>query len=125
MYKVLIKDNFSIYTKGIAAIIKSRFSKTHITETSSVHELLQKISEQNRDMIIFDMEETDKDDFNLLQQIKMFNPQAATIVTTHSSNPLYISDIKSAGISACILKNCSEEDFIRIIENTISLKTRN
>lgn len=124
MYHILIKDDYTIYSKGISEILKSHFSNTNIAEVSLKVDLLEKANQENWDVIIVDIEDPEKGDFTLLKNIKKANPKASIIVTTHTDNPLLTTAIKTTGASAYLTKSCTEEDFIATIENAIDLANK-
>lgn len=121
MYQILVKDDYTIYTKGITEIIRDRFADTHIAEVSSENDLLQNAGRQSWDIIIVDIEEPLKESFSLLVQIKKASPRTPVIVTTSIDNPLMVTAIIAEGVSACLTKSCSAEDFIAAVENVIPL----
>lgn len=125
MYCILIKDDYSIYTKGIAEIIKNSIPNAYIEEVVTGADLLQKVILQHWHIIISDTDISDtndpgKDNSFLLAQIRKFNPQTAVIVTTNVDITARTSAVESADTTVYLTKSCSEEDLIRAVENAVS-----
>ena len=118
MYHILIKDDYTIYRKGISAIIKSCFPYSQITEADSTRSLAYKARHQKWDLIILDIAEASAENFALLSTLKNNLPETRLIITTEVENPLLTKALIAAGASACLTKDCSIENFVKAVDHT-------
>ncbi|MCC6289463.1 MAG: response regulator transcription factor [Chitinophagaceae bacterium] len=119
MYHILVKDDYTIYRKGINEIIRTKYPYSNITEVDSSVNLAAKASQQNWDIIIFDVTDSSVKNFHLLSALKQTCPGTRLIVTTSVENFLLKNALISAGAYACITKDCSTENFIKAIDRAM------
>lgn len=122
MYQILVKDDYTIYRKGIAEIIKTGIAGSHVTEVSSFNDLAAYAGQKKVDIIVMDMEESTEEYLRLFSMLKTERENTTFIVTTHTTNPDFINEIISAGAFACINKDSSAELLINTIEKSIAEK---
>jgi len=119
MLHVLIKDEYVIYRKGIAGLIREFFPSAHIVESATLEQLSALTTQDNWSLIITDVKEMNGELMDFLQYYRKSFKEIPLLVMTESSNPLLHSGLVMAGAAACLNKNCTGREFGNMLEKIL------
>jgi DNA-binding NarL/FixJ family response regulator len=119
MLHVLIKDEYVIYRKGIAGLIRELFPLSHIVESATLEELSGLITQNDWSLIIADVKEMNGAVMDFLQYYRKSFKGIPLLVMTESLNPLLHSGLLLAGAAACLNKSCTGREFRSTLEKIL------
>lgn len=119
MLHVLIKDEYAIYRKGIAGLIRELFPLSHIVESATLKELSSLMSQDSWSLIIADVKEMNGEVMDFLQYYRKSFKEKPLLVMTEPFNPLLHSGLIMAGAAACLNKSCTGREFRSILEKIL------
>ena len=119
MLRVLIKDEYAIYRKGIAGLIRELFPLSYITESATLEELSALTTQDSWSLIITDVKEMNGEVMDFLQYYRKSFKEIPLLVMTESFNPLLHSGLVMAGAAACFTKNCTGREFRSMLEKIL------
>ena len=124
MLHVLIKDDYGIYRKGIAGLIREFSPLSHIVESATLEELSVLMAQNSCSLIITDVKEMNGEVMDFLQYYRKSFKAIPLLVMTESPNPLLHSGLTMAGASACLNKSCTGREFKSILEKILHKSNR-
>ncbi len=119
MLRILIKDDYLIYRKGLSAILKEHFPESIITEAGNSKTLFSILGDEAWDVVIVDVMWMDNLSINTLKKLRHMLPSAPLVAMTLSSNLLFTTAVMSAGADICLNKNCSFAELTAALEKVI------
>lgn len=114
--KILIKDDYGIYRKGIRELIKEHYPAARIMEADSTTDLFDKIISTGCDLVIanfYDQQETTSEEFRLFRQ--KF-PKIPVIILGSVENALWTAGLMASGASGYLNRNCAIEEVIAVVD---------
>ena len=113
--KILVKDDYGIYRKGISEIIKDHYPDAIVMEAGSTTYLFEEINSTGCDLIItsFDRQENATAAF---QFFKQKFPKIPVIVFGSNTNALWIAGLMANGANAYLNRNCSPGELTAAID---------
>ncbi len=118
--KIIIADDHSIVRKGLKLILEEEFSLSEFDEAVNGDELVQKISENDYDLVILDIVMPGKDAIDTLKMVKSIKPDLPVLVFSMNPEKNFAIRMIRAGASGYLNKDCPQEQLIDAITKTYS-----
>jgi two-component system, NarL family, invasion response regulator UvrY len=109
MKQVLLVDDHPVYMAGVQQILSSDSSLQMMMSTTGT-EAIDKVKEQNWDLIILDISLPDRNGLDVLKHIKANRPQTPVLVLTIHNEEQYALRVLKAGASGFLTKSCCGDD---------------
>ena len=115
MIKIIIVDDHAVVRKGLKQIIDEAPDLEVIDEASSGIELLDKLNDNNYDVVLLDISMPGKDGLDTLKDLKLKAPSLPVLIFTVYPEQQYAIRVLKAGASGYINKECEPEELINAI----------
>ncbi len=122
-YRIIIADDHSLIRQGIKSIIGQDTELKVIAEAADGVELLEKLAEQQPDMVILDISMPRMNGIEAVAQIKEHYPAIRILILTMHSNAQYFYHVISAGAHGYLLKDDSDTELLPAIKTVQQDKT--
>lgn len=118
--KVLLVDDHPVVREGLRTMLATAKDIDVVAEASDGLEAIDKVNENQPDVILMDLRMPNLDGLEATKRIKNQNPSAAIIVLTIYDNDAYIVDAVRAGAVGYLLKDTSRDLLIHAIRAVTS-----
>lgn len=115
MIKVLITDDHPVVRRGIRQILEDDDRIGLIHEASDGKELINRMMDQQYDVILLDISLPGRSGLDMIPQIKKIQPYAAVLVLSIHSEDLYAFKALKYGASGYLTKSSAPEELILAI----------
>jgi two-component system invasion response regulator UvrY len=115
MIKVLITDDHPVVRRGIRQIIEDDERINLIHEASDGKELLEKMKDQEYDVILLDISLPGRSGLDLISQIKKIRQKTAVLILSIHSEELYAIQALKYGASGYLTKSSAPEELLSAI----------
>ena len=115
MIKIIIADDHPIVRAGMKQIISEASDLMVADEASDGHKLLNKIREENFDVVILDISMPHMDGQDVLKQLKIEKPKLPVIVLSIHPEDQYALRVLKAGASGYVTKGSATDELINAI----------
>jgi two-component system invasion response regulator UvrY len=115
MIKVLITDDHPVVRRGIRQILEDEDKISLINEAGNGKELIDKLNEQNYDVILLDISLPGRSGLDLISQIKKTQPSAAILMLSIYSEEVYAIKALKYGASGYLIKTSAPEELLSAI----------
>jgi DNA-binding NarL/FixJ family response regulator len=119
MLRILIKDDYIIYRKGLSATLNEHFSDAVITEAGDSKTFFAILNDEEWDIVIMDVMWMDNLSINILKKVRQMLPSTPVVAMTLSSNLLFTRAVIAAGADMCLNKNSSLGELTASLEKII------
>lgn len=119
MLRILIKDDYIIYRKGLSATLKEHFPNAIITEAGDNKTFFAILNDEEWDIVLMDVMWMDTLSINILKKVRQILPSTPVVAMTLSSNLLFTRAVTAAGADMCLNKNCSLAELSTSLEKMI------
>jgi len=116
MIKILIADDHAVVREGIKQILSGTSDIVVAAEASNGQEVLDKIGEDNFDLIILDITMPGINGLDALKEIKVLKPKLPVLILSMYPEEQYAMRVLEAGASGYLSKECVADDLIRAIK---------
>ena len=112
MIKVLITDDHPVVRLGIRQILEDKDNIGLIHEAGNGKELIDKLREQEYDVILLDISLPGRSGLNLINQVKKMQKSAAVLILSMHSEEIYAMKAFKYGASGYFTKSSPPEELI-------------
>ncbi len=123
--KIIIADDHQIFLEGLKTILK-RYSEKQfeiVGEASNGAELIRLLKRQPADVLLFDLNMSEKDGLEVLRFIEKSRIEIATLALTMYDAPKIIRAAFKAGVNGYVLKDKGIEDVLAGIREVFAGNT--
>ncbi len=118
--KIIIADDHTIVRKGLKLILEEEYSFLEFDEAANGDELIEKVTENDYDLVMLDIVMPGKDAFDTLKAIKDLKPNLPALIFSMIPEKNFAIRTIRAGASGYLNKDCSQEQLIDAINKTAS-----
>lgn len=115
MIRLLIVDDHAVVREGLKQIFSDTSDIVVADEASSGEEAINKIIENNYDVILMDISMPGRGGLEILQEIKEINPELRVLILSMHPEQQYALRALKAGASGYLTKNTPLEELIKAI----------
>jgi len=116
MKKILIADDHSFIRMGLIQIIKDEYPTAVIGEAEDASALINKVTQEDWDLVISDLDMPGRSGLEALEQIKLLKPELPVLILSIYSEELYAVRALKAGASGYLNKNAAPYDLVKAME---------
>lgn len=120
--KICLVDDHSLFSEGLADIIKSHFSDCTIKIFNNSLKAFQDIISENYQIILSDINMPSIDGFELLGMVKKIKPDIIFILISVRNDSFSIEKAKTLKANGYVFKNDSKQVFIDAIQEALNGK---
>lgn len=113
--KLFVVDDHPIFVDGIVSLLKDTPGFEIIGTASNGQEFLDKIKQNQPDIVLMDINMPVMDGIEATQELKVRHPKVKVIALTMFNDIRFIKDLLEIGAKGYVLKNISREDLIKAI----------
>jgi len=115
MIRILVADDHAVVRKGVKQILAEVEDMTVIDEAQSGSETLQKIMEQEYDVVLLDISMPGRGGLEVLEDIKTLCPKLAVLILTMHPEEQYAIRALRAGAKGYLTKASAPQELIGAI----------
>jgi two-component system invasion response regulator UvrY len=115
MIKILITDDHPVVRRGIKQILEEDESITIIDEASDGKELVQKIVNDEYDVVLLDISLPGRSGLDLISQIKKIRQKTSVLILSIHSEEMYAIKALQFGASGYVTKTSAPEELITAV----------
>src|ERR1035437_831088 len=115
MIKVLITDDHPIVRRGIRQILEDDARIILINEASDGKELIEKLGEQEYDVVLLDISLPGRSGLDMISQIKKIRQKTAVLILSIHSEELYALQALKDGALGYLTKSSAPEELLSAI----------
>ena len=115
MISVLITDDHPVVRRGIRQILEDDDRINLIGEASDGKELIEKMMDQEYDVVLLDISLPGRSGLDLISQIKKINQKTAILILSIHSEELYALKAIKYGASGYLTKSSAPEELLTAI----------
>lgn len=117
--EVLVVDDHPLILEGICRVIDAMDEARVADAVSSGMKAVELASQRDYDLYIVDISLPDLTGFDMLQQIRQFNPDARIIVNTMHEEPWTINRIVQLGVNGVTLKSSDSAELANAVRSVL------
>ena len=114
--KVLIADDHPFFRDGIRQMLSGQRKFSVIGEAASGREVMQKLCNENYDIVVMDIKMPDMGGIEATLEIGKQHPLVKVLAMSTHDDHLYITKMMRAGAKGYLLKNSGKDDLMKAIE---------
>lgn len=118
--KILVTDDHTLFRKGTMMLLETFDEIGFVDEAKNGKEALQKLSEQEFDLILLDLEMPVMDGWEASKKIIAKFPRTKLVVISMHDSLQIISDLIEIGVHSYLLKNADPEEVHKAIVSVIN-----
>jgi len=115
MIKILIADDHAVVREGLKQIISETPDMRVIDEADNGQDVLNKVSEQNYDVVLLDITMPGRSGLDVLKQIKSKKPKLPVLMLSVHPEEQYAIRTLKAGASGYLTKGSATDELIAAI----------
>lgn len=115
MIKILIADDHAIVRKGLKQILEEMPGKVASDEARNGQEVLQKIWDDNYDMVLLDISMPGSSGLDILKQLKSDRPDLKILILSMHPEEQYAIRALKAGASGYLTKESTPHELVKAI----------
>jgi two-component system invasion response regulator UvrY len=119
MINVLIADDHAVVREGLKHILSETSDLKVTDEARTGHEVLEKLSRIDFDMVVLDITMPGISGLDVLKQIRNQKPRLPVLIMSMNSEDQYAGMALRAGASGCLTKECHPEEFVSAIRDIL------
>lgn len=117
--KILVADDHAIVRKGLIQLIKTLPNIEEVAEAENGFEVLEKIEENNFDLIVLDLSMPGKNGLDTLKFIIKKDPKSKVLILSVYPEEQYAIRSFNSGASGYITKNSAPKELLKAIEQVL------
>jgi two-component system invasion response regulator UvrY len=122
MLRIAIADDHPVVLKGVKEIIAEHFDGATIDTSSSGYELLNKIRDNNYDIILLDISLPDINGLEVLREIRKKKRKVLVLVLSIYPEEQYAVRALKAGANGYLTKRSASDELVRAVRQILSGK---
>jgi two-component system invasion response regulator UvrY len=115
MIKILIADDHTIVREGLKQIVSETADMMVADEASSGHEVLDKVWNNEYDVVVLDISMPGRDGVDILKQLKRHKPNLPVLVLSMHPEEQYAVRVLKAGAAGYLTKESAPDELITAI----------
>lgn len=115
MIRILITDDHPVVRRGIRQILEDDERIDFINEAADGRDLIEKMMENEYDVILLDISLPGRSGLDMISQIKKLNPKTAILILSIHSEELYALKALKYGASGYLTKSSAPEELLSAI----------
>jgi two-component system invasion response regulator UvrY len=119
MLKILIIDDHEVVRRGVKTIFDEESSSMVFGEASTAPEALNRISEQDWDIVVLDLGLPGRSGLDLLTELKHIRPRLPILILSMHSEEQYARRALKAGASGYITKDSSRTELVKAVKRVV------
>lgn len=120
MNKIILADDHSFIRLGLIQILKDEYPTVEITEVGDGESLINKVSRNDYDLVISDLDMPGRSGLEALIQIKLIKPDLPVLILSIYAEDLYAVRVLKAGAAGYLNKNAAPYELITAIQRITS-----
>jgi len=116
MIKILIADDHAIVREGLKQIVAETSDMAVADEASTGHEVLDRVRDNDYDVVVLDISMPGGDGLNILKQIKRERPKLSVLVLSMHPEKQYAVRVLKAGAAGYLTKESAPDELITAIK---------
>lgn len=116
MIRVLVADDHAVVRKGIRQILLEEYPSAIVEEVADAERLIQKIIQEEWDIVICDLSMPGRSGLDALRQIKQCSPTLPVLIMSVHPEDQYAIRVLKAGASAYLGKDSIHYELIKAIQ---------
>jgi len=116
MIKVLIADDHTLVRKGLKQILQDAKDIHHVDEARDGKETINKVSEQDYDLVILDISLPGRSGIDVLKQLKCSKPELPILILSMHPEEQYAVRALRAGAAGYLTKESAPDELIGAIK---------
>jgi two-component system invasion response regulator UvrY len=116
MIKILIADDHAIVREGLKQIVAETSDMIVADEASTGHEVLDKVRDNEYDVVVLDISMPGSDGIDVLKQIRKKRPAMPILVLTMHPEEQYAIRVLKAGANGYMTKESAPDELVRAID---------
>ncbi len=113
--KILIADDHAIVREGLKQILTDLDEPVQIDEAADGHEAIEKVCENEYDVVILDIAMPEVNGLDALKQIKKFRPDLPVVILSMYPEEQYAIRMFKAGAAGYLTKESAPDELLRAI----------
>jgi len=122
MISILVADDHSVVRKGLKLILEEGFPGANVVEVSNAEETIEKVLQQNWDVVISDLSMPGRSGLDALQQIKQINAKTPVLILSIHPEEQYAMRALKSGASGYLSKEMAPDELVKAVEKVMSGK---
>lgn len=122
MLRVVIADDHPVVLKGLKDIILENFASATVDETSEGYELMQKVQNNDYDLVLLDISLPDIHGLEVLKTIKRKKPSLPVLIVSMYPEEDYAVRAIRAGARGYVTKRTASEELVEAVRKILSGK---
>lgn len=118
--KILLVDHHTYLRLGVIHALQREFPKAVFGEARNAQQALEKLNQEIWDAIILEIELPGRGGFDILREVKLWQPDVPVLIfTTHSEEQYGIRAFKS-GAAGYVMKHCAAEELVEATKKVLT-----
>jgi len=120
MLRIIITDDHPVVLKGLKEIIEEHFDDVTIDICSKGYELLNKINDNDYDIVLLDISLPDINGLEVLREIKKKKPKLPVLILSMYPEEQYAARALKAGASGYLTKGSASDELVLAVHKILS-----
>lgn len=116
MKRILIADDHAIVRKGLRLLLLEEYPSAEIAEAGDAESLVNKIIQQDWDVVICDISMPGRSGLDALSQIKQIAPKLPVLIMSMYPEDQYALRVLKAGAAGYLGKETIHDDIVKAIQ---------
>lgn len=122
MIRILVADDHSVVRKGLKLILEEGFPGAEVVEVSNAEETIEKVMQQEWDVVISDLSMPGRSGLDALQQIKVINNKIPVLILSIHPEEQYAMRALKSGASGYLNKEMAPDELVKAVTKVMSGK---
>lgn len=115
-------DDHSVVRKGLKLILEEGFPGAEVVEVANAEEVIEKVMQQEWDVVISDLSMPGRSGLDALQQIKVINSKTPVLILSIHPEEQYAMRALKSGASGYLNKEMAPDELVKAVEKVMSGK---
>lgn len=120
MKRLLVVHRFPVVRYGLVKLVQEHFHGVAVAEAGTVSQALQRVREEDWDLVVTGLSFGGRGGLELLKAIKDLRPKVAVLVFSAHSEELYARRSFKAGAAGYVTKDSSQAELVHAIRKVMS-----
>lgn len=120
---ILVVDDHELLLRGIYHILKQSFPEAEILTADTGENAVKTLGGQNLDLVTVDLELPDMSGFNLIDYIRLNQPNAKILVNTVHDEIWTVKRLAERRVEGVVFKSAQAQDFVEAVSRLLAGET--